>query len=510
MSSMPRNRETHRGSVTTGVLVGTAVATVAVAGAAWMLSGVDGTADAIGASDLFLVERGGFEVTVPASGNLIAQEQVEIRNTLDGSAVIAEIVPEGSAVNEGDVLLRIDDKDVRERITDAEEDLVKAESAVEADQAALEIAAKSRESSMSAASVAVDQANLALLAWREGEVVSQRNALALAVRTATKDHDRLKDKYEKSLELREREFISQNDLEQDEIAMIRAEAALSKAKLDNEVYESYTFQKEEQAKESAHAQALEEQVRVDKRTAAQVRSAETQLEASQSSLASKMERLARYQGQLEATTVVAPAAGMVVYGSTIQRDRRRENESALRVGSSVHRNQLLIVLPDTSRMAADVKVNEALSGLIEPGQTAILRTDALPDEVFEGTVHSVGVLAEDGGWRDPNRRDYSVRIDLLDIGEFSLKPSMRCTAVILVDHVEDTVFVPVHAVHRRGRTTFVHVRSDGGFDEQVVQLGRASDRFVEILDGVSPTDEVLLRDPPPGSLGHTIDEPPQT
>jgi multidrug efflux pump subunit AcrA (membrane-fusion protein) len=497
---------TRRGSITTGILAGAGIAILAVAGAAWMLSGVDSGGSVIGTADLFQIEEGSFEITVPASGNLVAQNQVEIRNSLDGNAVIAEIVPEGTPVNAGDVLLRLDDENVRERITDAQEVLVKAEASVEADEAALEISRKSRESSMSAAAVAVDQANLALLAWREGEVVSTRNALKLAVRTATKDFNRLQDKYQKSLTLRERDFISQNDLEQDEIAMIRAEAALSKANLDQEVYGKYTFQKDELAKESAHTQATEEKYRTDKRSAAQVRSAETKLEAAQANLVSKRERLDRLRVQLTATTVIAPSSGMVVYGSTIERDRRRESESAFRVGSNVHRNQLLIVLPDTSEMAAEVKVNEALSGLIRAGQTAIVRTDALPDQVFEATVHSVGVLAEDGGWRDPNRRDYSVRVDLDDIGNFSLKPSMRCTAKILVDVVDDAQFVPVHAVHRRGRTTFVYVHNNGGFDERVVELGRSSDRYVEITDGLGGTDEVLLREPPAGSVQSRLGE----
>jgi len=119
-----------------------------------------------------------------------------------------------------------------------------------------------------------------------------------------------------------------------------------------------------------------------------------------------------------------------------------------RADGSAFRNQLLIVLPDTSKMAAEVKVNEALSGRVQAGQRTIIRTDALPDQVFEGIVRSVGVLAEDGGWRDPNRRDYTVRIDLDDIGAHALTPSMRCTATILVDLVADALFVPVHAVQK--------------------------------------------------------------
>jgi len=496
----------RRGSATTGLVIGAAVAAIALGGAAWMLSGVEASSEAIGPADIHTVQPGEFEVTIPASGNLVAQNQVEIRNSLDGSAVITEIVPEGSSVVAGDVLLRLDDQEVKERITTAEESLIQAQANVEADEAALEIAQKSRESSVSAAAVNVKQARLALLAWREGDVVSTRNSNTLAVRTAEKDYARLADKYEKSLALRERDFISQNDLEQDEIAMIRAEAALSKAKLDQEVYNKYTFQKEELAKTSDEQQAVEEQERVDKRTAAQVRSASTKLEAARANEASKQERLDRYLAQLSATTVIAPSDGMVVYGSTMQRDHRGENESAFRVGSNVHRNQLLIVLPDTSRMAAEVKVNEALSGLVKVGQRTIIHTDALPDQVFEGAVQSVGVLAEDGGWRDPNRRDYTVYIHLDDIGAHALKPSMRCTATILVDSVEGALFVPVHAVHRRGRTTFVYQRNGGVFDERPVQLGRSSDRYVEIVEGLQPDDDVLLRDPPPGTLRTQLDD----
>ena len=495
----------RRGGATTGLIVGVTVAAIALGSAAWMLSGVESAATTLGPADVFTVEQGDFDITVPASGNLIAQQQVEIRCQLEGSASIIEIIPEGTAVKAGDVLLRLDDQEVLERIANAEESLISTQAAFEAHEAALEIARKSAESSVSAATVNVEQARLALLAWQEGDVVSTRNSLTLAVRTAEKDYNRLADKYAKSLQLREKDFISQNDLEQDEIAMIRAEAALSKARLDADVYDKYTYQKDELAKQSDKQQAEEELERVIKRTEAEVRSAVTALEASRANVAAKQERLDRYQEQLVATTVLAPSGGMVVYGSTIDRGRRGENESAYRVGSTVRRNQLLVVLPDTSRMAAEVKVNEALSGLIKPEQRAFIRTDALPDQLFNGAVYSVGVLAEDGGWRDPNRRDYSVRVDLADIGEQALKPSMRCTAEILVDVVQDALYVPVHAVHRRGRVTYIHVRDGAVFNEVPVQLGRSSERYVEVIDGLSTGQDVLLRDPPPGVLGSQLD-----
>ena len=46
------------------------------------------------------------------------------------------------------------------------------------------------------------------------------------------------------------------------------------------------------------------------------------------------------------------------------------------MGDELRRNQTVIVLPDTGQMVAEVKVNEALSGKIDAGQFATVRSDA--------------------------------------------------------------------------------------------------------------------------------------
>jgi multidrug efflux pump subunit AcrA (membrane-fusion protein) len=347
---------------------------------------------------------------------------------------------------------------------------------------------------------------LALLAWGEGDVVAKRNMLSLSLRTAKKDFSRLEQKHKKSLELRDRDFISQNDLEQDEIQMIRAEAQLSQAKLDQEVYEKYTFERDKQRHESDLKQAEDELERVKTRTQASVRSAQSNLDAADANLESKQERLVQYQQELVNCTVVAPAPGMVVYGTTLGGGRGDRREP-LRVGSNVSRNQLLIVLPDTDRMFADVKVNEALSGNVKSGQSAIIRMDAFDEQVLSGHVDSVGVLAEGGGWRDPNRRDYSVKVSIDGNGKLALKPSMRCQALILVDVVKEALFVPVQSVRRSERGSVVYIAESGGYRSTVVDLGRSSELYVEVLSGLQVGDQVLLRDPPPGTVFEIVDTP---
>jgi hypothetical protein len=136
-----------------------------------------------------------------------------------------------------------------------------------------------------------------------------------------------------------------------------------------------------------------------------------------------------------------------------------------------------------------------LSGRIKPGQRVVVVSDAVPDTPLEAEVLSVGVLAETGDWVDRNRRDYTVKIMLLNGNQLGLKPSMRCKAEIFVGEVKDALFVPIQACFRKGPIAYVYVPKGSGYAEKPVTLGRSSELYLEILDGLDDGDIVLLRKP---------------
>ena len=84
-------------------------------------SGRSGGGTSLGAGALYEVSRGGFEITVPTSGELSALDQVNIHNALESNAVIIELVEEGTRVKAGDVLLRLNDESIRNAIRDAQD-----------------------------------------------------------------------------------------------------------------------------------------------------------------------------------------------------------------------------------------------------------------------------------------------------------------------------------------------------------------------------------------------------
>ena len=435
-------------------------------------------------SDYFRVRKGGFDITLPVSGELAALKQIDIRNNLDGRAIITEIVTEGTFVHAGDIVLRLNDEEVRNKVREAQDKVNTSESALIAAQATLEIEVKARD-------LAVQLAELALKAWQEGEAKTKLEELQLAVQTSQKEYQRLYDRYEQSKELVKKEFISQDELRQDEISMMKAEFDLAKAKNELMVYQEYQFHQDQAQKLSDLEQAKIERE-------AEIRSAKSDVDSKQFQLDSAKEKLAELQQQLAYCTITAPAPGLVVYYSSTQSGGMGRNEGRPpMVGTELSRNEPVIIIPDTSKMVAAVKVSEALVGQIQIGQRATINCDAMPDQIITGRVQSVGVLAESGGWRDPNRRDYTVKILLNNGADLGLKPAMRCKANISVGRVEEALHVPIQAVFRNGPLSYVYVPQGGGFAQKKVTTGRTSELYIEITEGLAEDETVLLRQPAP-------------
>ena len=446
--------------------------------------------------DEYVVDRGSFEISVPASGELAALNQIEIRNRLEYRAVVTEVVPEGTYVNKGDVLLKLAEDELDIKIQDAEDAANTAESTHIAAQANLDIKISASNSETDKANLKVELAELALLAWEKGEVVSKRKDLELEQETAEMDYQRLFDKFQEAEELVKQQFISQDDFKSDEINMIKARARLAQAKLDAEVYEKYEHEQQEKQKRSDLEQAKAERERTAERYKAELQTARADMASKAHQLASRNLRLTDLREQLKLCTVIAPSDGLVVYAASLETHRwSRGDRGDLQVGSEVRKNELVMVLPDVSQMTAEVKVNEALSGLIETGQRVIITSDAVQDVALEGEVLSIGVLAESGGWRDPNRRDYTVKVLLTNTAGLGLKPSMRCKAEIYVGLVEDAFYVPLQAVFREGASAYVYVPDGDGYAQRRVALGKASGLHVEIKTGLDSGDVVLLREP---------------
>jgi multidrug efflux pump subunit AcrA (membrane-fusion protein) len=493
-----RSPSTRARGLTAGGILGIVVliAILFVIGLVW--AGAVETRTTTSEKDVHNVARGDFMISIPASGELSANKLVEIRNPLETRGIIMEIVGEGTSVKKGDVLVRFNQDELEQRIKDDEDKLVDAQNKLITEEQALAIAMSTMKSELDKADLNIEIAELALRAWTEGDHIKTTQTLDLAVETAKINSERLTKRFEEAKDLVDQGFISRDEYERDRISMIESAAKVKQATLDLEVYAKYTSKQDEKTKLSDVDQTIAEKSRVEQRHKAEMVTQHADVATAKKRVESMEERLADLKEQLGLCTITAPTDGLVVYKTSLSSGRwGRNDDNPPTVGTDVSPNELVILLPDTNQMIANVKVSEALSGKIREGQEAVVYSEAHPNTPIRGTVQTVSVLAESGGWRDPNRRDYTVRI-VLDVEPgMELKPSMRCRSEIQLGKVENAISVPIQSVYRAGRIAFVYVPDDDGWSQRQVKLGRSSELAVEVVDGVEIGETVLLREPDP-------------
>ncbi|MFO0961456.1 MAG: hypothetical protein U0625_00965 [Phycisphaerales bacterium] len=462
-----------------------------------------------GARDLFVADKGDFDMIIPVTGELAASRQIEVRNKMEGRAIITEICPEGRSVKKGDTLLRLSEDEILNKIKDAEDKAKTEGSSVIAAEQTLAIRENQKQSEIEKAELAVELAQLALEAWEKGEVVSKRETLKTALETAEIDKERLDRRFGEAKVLVEKGFISRDDYEKDRMAKIQGDAKVKQCRLDMEVYESFQYKQDRAKKQSDLDQARAERQRVEQRADAELTKLRAEVESARFKAQSAKERLDQLRTQHGYCHVIAPTDGLVVYATSLDSGggmgRGGGDTQPPQVGTELKPNELVIVLPDTSVMMANLKVSEALSGRIKKGQGVTVWSDSIPNIPLRGEVTGVSVLAESGGWRDPNRRDYTVKV-VLDVDpKLGLKPSMRCKAEILLDRVHDALSVPIQSVFRQGPVSYVYVPDGSGYAQRQVKLGRASELEVEILSGLTEGDQVLLREPKKDEVTAVLD-----
>jgi hypothetical protein len=119
----------------------------------------------------------------------------------------------------------------------------------------------------------------------------------------------------------------------------------------------------------------------------------------------------------------------------------------------------------------------------------------MPGRTFDGEVKFVALLPDSNSyWANPNQRLFKTEIAILNpIAE--MRPGMSCKVEILVDTVDSAIQVPVQTVFRNGGKTICFVDGPGGPKEVEIKVGRDNDKWVEILEGLTEGQTVMMAPP---------------
>jgi HlyD family secretion protein len=299
------------------------------------------------------------------------------------------------------------------------------------------------------------------------------------------------DRLNGSSELYEKRYISQTEFESDQLAKQRAQMDLELALQEKELLETFTYNRQIAQLESDVEQAELALERAKRKARANIAQAEARFSARRAEVQREQVSTRQLRTRIENCRIVAPTAGMVVYAP----QGNRWDSSILEEGMSVRERQDLIYLPTAEEMSAQISVHESMMNKLEIGQVAKITVDALPGRTFSGTVSSIAVMPEDGGWRNPDLKQYRTELIINEVSP-DLRSGMTCKAEILVAHYEEALTVPLQSVLRvAGQSTIYTEGRQGRPEPQAIEVGMDNNRKVRILSGLEAGTRVLLSPP---------------
>jgi RND family efflux transporter MFP subunit len=397
-----------------------------------------------------VVERG----EIGSSSNVEVRSEVRSRSSL--GTTILEIVPEGTRVEPGDFLVRLDDSNLQT-------DLIQQQ-----------IIVKNSEALMIQAEAAVETAKLTLQEYESGTYVQSVEELQAALLVAEENLRRAEEYLQYSERLAAKGYVTNIQLDADRFAVQKAKKDLDVAKTKLEVVTNFTKEK------------------TIKRFEADIQAAQAKLRAAKDSHQIELASLEKIQHQIAKCEIRAPVAGQVVYAN----DPGRFSEPLIEEGRTVRERQTIVRLPNPELMQVVAKVNESSVELIDQGQSVAIRVDALPGVVLTGAVRKVAEYPLPTSAFQGNVKNYQTDIDIHD-PPAELRPGMTAEVAILVEELDSAVQVPAQSVvERAGRFFCLLENGEGQLEAREVEIGSANDKHLVIEDGLDAGERVVVTPKP--------------
>ncbi len=393
------------------------------------------------------ITRGDLVVSVIEQGTLESSNNTEILCKVRGFSTVTWVVEGGTIVQPGDELVRLDTKLIEEQLSLTKTNTFVAKSTLERTRADAE------------------KAEIAIDAYEKGIYRSELQRLEQEAEVA-----------ERNLRVAEKMQAYSNTLfQQGYVTELEVEAnaySLERAKLELEVNQT-------------ELKVLKEYTRKMRMETMQgdVKAANTKLQSDEAALRMEESRKNRAMQELKDCLITAERSGLVIY-PTAEAWKQAPDISQ---GVTVRKDQVLLLMPDMSKMQVKVGIHESMIDRVKPGLTARI---TMPDQTLEANVTTVASVTRPAGWWTGNVVKYDTIIELPSAE--GLKPGMSAEVEVIMARHEDVITIPIAAVVSTEEGDFCWVRTADGTMRRVLTLGDTDDVSIVVDEGVKEGDEVIL------------------
>jgi len=196
------------------------------------------------------------------------------------------------------------------------------------------------------------------------------------------------------------------------------------------------------------------------------------------------QRVEEITSAIESMTVPAPRAGTVIYTTNWRGEKKK-------IGDSAWRAETVLSLASLDEMEGVGEVNEVDVSKVEVGQAVSLRLDAQADVEVRGRIVEIARTVRRASPENP-LKVATVRIELEPSADVKLRPGMRFRGHVESERVEQALLLPLEAILPTPEGPVVFRKSGLSTEQVAVQLGRRTTEQVEVLEGLSEGDEVVL------------------
>jgi HlyD family secretion protein len=409
-----------------------------------------------------VVQRMEYVHEVSVKGELESTASVEVKCEVEARnfsrTQILEIVPEGTYVEEGDFLFRLDSSPL--------EDLHNKQ----------EIICNTSDARVVEAQADFETAKITLEQYVQSTYVERRKNIESKVFVAEEGVRRAQRNIEYSRKLVAKGYITELQVQADEFAVEKAKKELEKVRTEMSVLDDYT------------------RVKMEKWLGATIRTAEAEVKSEEHSHTLKLEELEHLREQIGKCEIRSPGAGNVVYVHL----HHRGHSHIIEEGAEVREHQVIIRLPDLKKMHVKCKIPEGKVTAVKPGCPVTIRFDAFADVELLGEVQRINAYPESTWWVSTKEYETTISLDAESVESQAadLRPGMTAEVKICLERMDDELQfplqVPLQAVIEHGSRHYCLTCDSGDFEAHEVEVSGDNGKRVIITGGLEEGQEIVL------------------
>jgi multidrug efflux pump subunit AcrA (membrane-fusion protein) len=434
--------------------------------------------------------KGTVRQTLERAGTFVPADAAELQLDLEhydarrGGLRIEKVLPHGSFVNKGDIILRLDSEAMDRQVHEAKMALERAQMAMRHAEEKERMDREADAEKLARAEVDAQRAAKRLRGFREYEKAFNEESERLQIEGRQNRLDDQKDELDQLEKMySEDELVDATE----EIVLKRSRRNFARSRQSADLTERRRVYSKE-FYESWREEDLDRDARTKAAALARLRRSQEMgrerddrnLEQQRYNLGRQGENFAELQLEKEQFTVRAPRSGILLHGPADAKTWRELEE-----GDSLGNRTVFASVADPKefKVLTDIAEKDVLT--LKANAVAEVVPNAASDAKVMGRIR-VDFLPEKPG-------SFKAEITL-DQHDLRLRPGLTAKVHVILAEERDAVLVPAAAVEKTDEGSFLKVgkSANGPFEKRAVVTGVSDGKHVAIRDGVAEGEFVVV------------------